>query len=67
MYIELKDRFETKNQRSKEVGQVKSIEQLLAAEANRDNTGNLSSLANYRRGLHFSDPGEVKIRNSYIE
>lgn len=67
MYITLKDRFETKNQRSKEVNQLKHIEQMLNTEASRDNSGNLATLANYRRGLHILDPSEITIRNSYIE
>jgi hypothetical protein len=67
MYIVLKERFETKNQRSKEVNQLKSIEQLLQNEASRDSSGNLQALTNFRRGLVLSDPSELKVTNSYSE
>ena len=67
MYLTLKDRFETKNQRSKEVSQLKHLEQVLNQQASRDQSGNLASLANYRKSLHFTDPADIKIKNSYVE
>lgn len=67
MYKTLKERFETKNQRSKEVNQIKTIEQMLQSEASRDNSGNYLSLSNYRRGLVLSDPIAMKISSSYVE
>lgn len=66
MYIQLRERYESKNQKSKEVNQVKHVEQLLQNEANRDQTPHLIGLANYRRNLVLSDPADVKIRNSYV-
>ena len=67
LYIQLRERFEAKNQKSKEVNQVKQIEQMLLTEANRDNTPHLVSLTNYRRNMVLTDPENVKIKNSYLE
>jgi hypothetical protein len=67
MYLQLRDRFEAKNQKSKEVNQIKQLEQMLSNEASRDNSPHLIALSNYRRGLVLMDPNEVKIKNSYVE
>jgi hypothetical protein len=56
-----------KNQKSKEVNQVKQLEGILNAEAARDSSPIYSSLANYRRGLPLLDPADIKIKNSYVE
>jgi hypothetical protein len=55
-----------KNQKSKEVNQVKQLEGMLNAEAARDSSPIFSSLANYRRGLPLLDPADIKIKNSYV-
>ena len=67
IYLSLKNRFESKNQKSKEVNQLKQIEHLLNIEASKDNTPNLIVLANYRRSVVLTDPADLKIKNSYIE
>lgn len=67
-YIALKDKYETKNQKSKEVNLVKNLEQMLASEAAKDtNSGSYPSLYLYRRNLVLPEINDIKIKNSYIE
>jgi hypothetical protein len=67
-YISLKDRYETKSQKSKEVNMVKHLEQMLASEASKDTTPIYSSLYIYRRSLVLPETTDIKIQNNaFIE
>lgn len=66
-YIALKEKFENKHQKSKEVAQLKSLEQGLAAEASKDSSFNFAALALYRSRQAFPDLPETKTKNSYLD
>lgn len=66
-YLALKEKYETKNQKSKEVTLLRNTEQALAAEAARDSSPALGGLVAMRRTLPTPEPPEGRTKNSYLD
>jgi hypothetical protein len=66
-YLALKEKYDTKSQKSKEVTLLKGVEQSLAAEASKDPSYNFSSLYVFRKGLVVPDLPESRTKNSYLD
>lgn len=66
-YCALKEKFENKNQKSKEVAQLKGLEQGLANQASKDSSFNFAALAQYRSRQSLPDIPQAKTKNTYLD
>jgi hypothetical protein len=66
-YLALKEKYESKSQKSKEVSLVKGLEQNLATEASKDPSFNFASLYLFRRALILPELPEARTKNSYLD
>jgi hypothetical protein len=66
-YISLKEKYDTKSQKSKEFNLIKNLEQSLSTEASKDLSFNYANLYIYRKSLSIPDINDTKTKNSYID